>query len=40
MEKFSGFYGDMIWKGGCNRRDMFIGEDREAELIAWEDGKR
>ena len=22
MEKFSGFYGYMIWKGGHNRRDM------------------
>lgn len=36
MEKFSEFYGDMIWKGGRNRRDMFIGEDHEAELIAGE----
>lgn len=37
MEKFSGFYGNTVWKGGSNEQSqekLFIGHDPDAELIA------
>lgn len=37
MEKFSGFYGNLVWKGGSNGESqdrLFVGGDPEAELTA------
>lgn len=38
MEKFSGCYGNMVWKGWSNgesQERLFVGHDRDAKLLAW-----